>query len=672
MPILPQSDEARRQTESGLGISPWLRCFTAWILLALSPTFLLAQATSLFPQGQNAQNLPASTVPVQAVTASQTDSTPAQKIKLPRSSDRRRAAKLYLQASKLFMAEKFEEAMRDYEKAAKLDPTNASYPLAAEVARNHAVTALIQAAAKDRQQHDNAASRAALARALELNPRSDQVSEHLYQLSDDTLAGKFKPLYEKAASTIGGTTVLAPTAGTHSFHLRTDQRQTIQQVFKAYGIEATLDESVRATALRFNLDDASFTKAAQVLNLATNTFYVPLDAHRALVARNTKENRQKFVQQVSETVYLPGLTASELTETGKMAKDVFDAQQSVVDPSAGTITLRAPASSVKAFNATVGTLLDGHNQVVLDVRMIQLAHTSTRDTGVQLPQSMTAFNVYTEEQSLLTANATAVQEIIDSGLAAADDYMTILGILIAAGTISSDLFSSGIATFGGGLTYSALSPGSATLNFSLNSSDSHQLDNVLLRLGDGEEGKLRLGERYPIQTSSYSDLLTSSSSIAGLTAAGTSSSLAALLSSLTSSTSTTPMIEYQDLGMTLKATPKIMRSGDVALTLDLTVSSLSGSSSNSMPILNNRAYSSVVTLKQGEAVEVVSDLDKTQSRAISGTPGISEIPGLNDLTGDDKQKSYSSLLIIITPHVVRTTQPAGKTPMMRMEKNTAQ
>ena len=41
-----------------------------------------------------------------------------------KSRDRRRAANLYLQGSKLFKDEKFEPAMHDYEQAAALDPTN--------------------------------------------------------------------------------------------------------------------------------------------------------------------------------------------------------------------------------------------------------------------------------------------------------------------------------------------------------------------------------------------------------------------------------------------------------------------------------------------------------------------------------------------------------------------
>ena len=67
-----------------------------------------------------------------------------------RGSDKRRAAKLYLEASKLFVDSQFEEAFAGLRAGGRLDPTNADYRLAAEVARSHAVTALIQAAAKDR------------------------------------------------------------------------------------------------------------------------------------------------------------------------------------------------------------------------------------------------------------------------------------------------------------------------------------------------------------------------------------------------------------------------------------------------------------------------------------------------------------------------------------------
>lgn len=75
-----------------------------------------------------------------------------------------------------------------------------------------------------------------------------------------------------------------------------------------------------------------------------------------------------------------------------------------------------------------------------------------------------------------------------------------------------------------------------------------------------------------------------------------------------------------------------------------------------------------MTLKDGVGAIVSSELDSNESRAISGTPGISEIPGFNDVTNKDVEKNYATLLIILTPHLIRGLQPAGHTPMLRIQR----
>jgi tetratricopeptide (TPR) repeat protein len=629
----------------------------AALLLATSLSGLHAQSASPPAQAPSSQNAPAG-------------SAPDSNAKPSRNSDRRRAAKLYLAASKLFLDQRFEEAMTDYEQAAKLDPTNPNYPLAVGVARSHAVTALIQAAAKDKLRSNEAGARNDLARALALDPRNIEATQHLYELGDNAISGQPRSLYEQAAGAIGEAVVLAPLAGVHSFHLHSDAHQIIQQVFKAYGIDSTVDDSVHSTRIRLDIDDASFEQATRALALITDSFYVPLDPHRVLVALDTRANRQEFTRQNLETIYLSGLNPDEMTGVSNLAKQVFNVQEVALEPSAGTITLRAPADTMNAFNTTIRDLIDGHSQVLLDIRLIQIAHMSERDTGAQPPQTFSAFNVYAEEQSLLNANQGLVQQIISSGLAAPGDTLAILGILLASGQVSSSLFSNGVALFGGGLTESALSPGGATANLNLNSSDSRELDQIQLRLGDGEAGTVKEGERYPIQTSSFSSLSPNVPNIPGLTGAGASGSLSSLLSSLQGAVPSVPQVEYQDLGLTLKTTANVMRNNDVALTVDMKITALSGGSINGNPILNNRAYSGVVTIAQGEAVVVASELDKSESLDISGTPGLSEIPGLSSLAGNDVQRNYATLLIIITPHVIRGTQASGHSPMMRVEQNT--
>ena len=320
----------------------------------------------------------------------------------------------------------------------------------------------IQAAAKDRLLGNDAAARAALARALALDPTNFEASQHLDELADDAARAEPKPLYKQSSGELGAAVPLEPASGVRSFHLRADERQVITQVFKAYGLTAMLDDSVRPTQVRLDLDGASFEEATRILGLVTNCFYVPMDAHGVVVAADTRDKRQRFTPQELETVYLGGLSDDELTQVETLAKNVFNVPEVKADPSAHAITLRAPASSLNAFNATMRDLLDGRSQVLLDVRLIQVAHTSTRNTGAQLPQTMTAFNVYAEEQSILNANQSLVQQIISSGLASPNDPLAILAILIASGQVSSSLLSNGFALFGGGLTESAIAPGTAT------------------------------------------------------------------------------------------------------------------------------------------------------------------------------------------------------------------
>jgi len=587
----------------------------------------------------------------------------------PTGSERRRASKLYLSGAKLYEQEKFEAALKDYQQAAELDPANQNYGMAVEIARSHAVAALIQAAAKARIQGDLQGARAAMSRAFQIDPHDPQLAQHVGELGDNPPSDEIQEQRERATSGLGEMDRLAPTPGVHSFHLRTNQRQIIQDVFKAYGIQVTLDESIRGQQVRFDIDDASFEQATRAVSLVTKSFFEPIDAHRVVVAIDTRDYRAQYTHNGVETVYLSGLSPTEMTDVGNLARNVFELSQMAVNQTSGTLTVRAPQNRLDAFNVTLQSLMDGRSQVLLDVKLIQLAHSRTLNTGVTPPQQVTAFNVYAEEQSILNANQDLVQQIISSGLAAPGDTLAILGILLASGQVSSSLLQSGVILFGGGLTLSGISPKPFTANLNLNSSDSRELDQFQMRLGDGEDGTLKSGTRYPIETSSFSSLGASNLNIPGLNTAGSSADLTSLLGGLGGAAPNIPMIQYEDLGLTLKATPSVMRSGDVALKIDMKISALAGTAINGVPVLANRAWAGVVTVPQNQAVVVATEMDSNESRAISGTPGLSEIPGLNNITSKDTQKNSSTLLVVMTPHVVRSPRRSEHSNMVRIERN---
>ena len=585
--------------------------------------------------------------------------------------EQRKAAKVYLKGVKLLEEQKPEAAWIQLKQAAELEPANGTYLKAAEVARQSAVTQLVQQSSQAHARGDLTAASELLRHALELDPRNESAATHMQQLAEDLskpaigIPSSQDPALVEGRDTEGntiasGAILLEPSKDRHSFHQKMDAKQLVQTVFRAYGIEASVHDSVQSRMVKLDTDDASFAEAAHLIALLTGSFYEPLDPHRVVVARDTRENRTQFQRLQMETIYLPGMTEKELTDVSNLARNVFDAQQSVAEPAAGTLTLRAPGKTLAAFNTTVASLVDGRPQLDLNIKIIQLAHTSMRETGTTFFQQTGLYNVYSEIQTILQQNQAAIQQIIASGLVpnanTLANQIEILAILVASGQLTGTPFNQGFLPFGGGLTQSILTPGPAKLALSLNSSDTRTLEDLHMRLGDDEAGTFKAGMRYPIETSSYSSV-----------------ALPAALSALTGSSTaaqTIPQIQYEDLGLTLKATPRVMRSEDVAITLEMKIESLGGSSLNDIPILNSQQFSGVLTLKAGETAVLLSDLSRQESRALSGLPGVSDIPGLQDVSDITRNQNVARLLILVTPYVLRDPKQLARGPMMKVDKQT--
>ena len=189
----------------------------------------------------------------------------------------------------------------------------------------------------------------------------------------------------------------------------------LRRVLDAYGIRMVDDGSLASLTVRFDADDVDFAQAAHLLNLVTHSFLVPLDPVRVLVAKDTKENHEKYDRLSLETLYLPGLTPTEFSDMSNMAKNVLGVQKATVQPGQGTLTVRAPAANLAALNRTFADLLDGKSEVLLDIKIYKVENTRTSLIGVQLPQTTTVFNVPSELNSVISSNSSLVQQIIPAG-----------------------------------------------------------------------------------------------------------------------------------------------------------------------------------------------------------------------------------------------------------------
>lgn len=568
--------------------------------------------------------------------------------------DRDAARRAFLEGARDIQREDPRAAMEAFGRAANLDPNNRRYGLAQEIARQHLVSGLVQQADKAKILGHLDQSRADIAEAMKIDPRNPIVAQHADELATSHVAGE--PVLQQQG--LAAPIELKPKPGRQSFHIEASEREIARQVLQAFGIQPTIDDSVGGQRVRYVVDNVDFAEAERTLALATGTFLVPLDPARALVARDSRDNRAKFERQAVETVYLPGMSTSEIAEMVTMARNLFAARTVSPLNSESAIMIRAAVPDLTAFNSTIANLLEGRSELQLDVRMYEVDRTKAVDLGMILPQQTTLFNVYSEASSLLQTNSGLVQQIISSGLAAPGDWEAILAILVASGQVTNTILAQPFGTFGGGLSLTGLTFTGGSVNMKLNSSDVRSIDQMQLRVLDQEDATIRSGERYPIITSNYSSLSGSGLSIPGLSNPGLSSSLQNLgvnLSSLqAAATEAIPQVQYQDIGLTLKVTPHIQGPKDVALKFNLQLSSLAGASENDLPILNNRQYEAFTSLKIGQSAVLVSALSRQESDAITGVPGLSDIPGFQNGTNKNTSFNYSELAIVITPHIVRS------------------
>src|SRR5271155_5320419 len=90
--------------------------------------------------------------------------------KLPSARQRREAEKIYLAGAKALEHEDLKTADEDFERAVDLAPGNQQYQAAREIARQHRVTALVQAADKARLPGHEDEARGDLVQAFHLDP----------------------------------------------------------------------------------------------------------------------------------------------------------------------------------------------------------------------------------------------------------------------------------------------------------------------------------------------------------------------------------------------------------------------------------------------------------------------------------------------------------------------
>ena len=577
----------------------------------------------------------------------------------------------------------YETAAQTFAEAIETDPTRPVFYQALTIAQEARVTSLVHDAAKERTSNPAAADRL-LAQARGIDPTNPRITQRdtpavsPLQAPDGLQRLHFLP---------AGAIHAQANQAVHSFHLTTDTRAFAAQLGSVYGLRVAVDPDLQNRQFSIDLDNADYTTAMNVFGMVATVFPTALDDHSVLIATDNEQNRKRFEHLLEETVPLPGYSAEQINEIATMLRTVFDLpdqRQVQSSPLLNALVIRAPEDTLHAMHTVLADLVDSGSEVSVDVKLYSVDSAKVRNLGVTLPTSFTLFSARSEIQNVLNSNASLIQQLIANGAlpATATPAEIAAYLVFVAGLGNGSILQNTLFLFGGGLrslgaangttsSFGVTPVGVATssfpaLNLALQTSEAVSLDDLELRVADRQTAVFKAGSRYPIQTAIFSGAATNStasSSLSSLLARFLGTSTAAALTSVP----TIPQFQYEDLGLTVTATPRVMNHDELAMKLEIKISALSGTSINGIPILANRDISSSLSLRDGETVVMASHVLDNEAAAVNGIPGLNSLPGLRNLTNRSDNDSHTTLVLLVTPHIVRHAHDLHRGPYVSLQ-----
>ena len=404
---------------------------------------------------------------------------------------------------------------------------------------------------------------------------------------------------------IDGREALAPPslAGSpeiRSFNLKGDARMIFEKVAEAYGVLVVFDSEYQSPApFTFRLEDVGFQDALRALEMVSNSFLVPVNAHLAMVFRDTPQKRTERSPTISVAIPIPEhLTTPESQELVTAVQQALDLKRIRTDATHRVVILRDQAFKVQAARAMFQSLSRLISQVDIDVEFISIDKSSSTNYGIGLPNSF---------------------PLVDFG-----------NVMHASSAIPSGL--TNVLAFGGGATFIGLGISEiSTAATSSKSSVMNLLKSQIVTL-DGQAATLHVGDRYPMIQSGYYGAAT-----------GTGQTY-----------SPPPTVSYVDLGLTLKVTPSVHIDEEMTLDLEAEYSVLgAGSSITGIPIVASRKFTGKVRLKNGEWAVIAGLVQTTNADSQNGIAGLADIPFIGKLfSTNSRERDSTEVLLVLKPHLV--------------------
>lgn len=393
--------------------------------------------------------------------------------------------------------------------------------------------------------------------------------------------------------------VLAGAAGVRSFNLRGDAKKLFEDVAAAFGLLVVFDADFQAgRPVQFRVENMDWKQSLRALEALTGSFIVAVNQKVALVAKDTTQKRAEIEPVMSVAIPFPEpLSPQDLQEAARAVQSTFDMTKMGLDNTRRVILFRDRVSRLKPALELMRQLMVHRAQVVTEVELLSVSEESTLNYGVKF-------------QSAYPLTWLGTQRPFGSAETPAAVPASFHGVSLGGGKSMMGL---GLTETG---LFASASKGQAT-----------SVVRAELRGLDGQPAQLHVGDRYPILTAGYY---------------GDTSGPGTVYRP-------PPTVNFEDLGVVLKVTPRTHGSDEVTLELEAEFKTLTGRAENGIPVISNRKFSTKVRMSTRETAIISGLVIETISQSWNGIPGLNSIPALRM---NDKSGNRGQLLLTLRPRVV--------------------
>jgi len=525
----------------------------------------------------------------------------------------------------------YDSAVIHYDRALKADPLNAEYKLKLTRLRFEAGQYHVDQGRKLREMGNLQLALAEFQKALMIDPASP-IAQQEIQNTMNALAAKgaaekapVPAPGEEQPKVMAGPPQLKPLSRAPiNLKMTNDSRVIYDTVAKLAGLTVVFDPDFTSRRIAAELTDVTLEQALDIVSLESKAFWKPVTNDIIFVAPDQAQKRRDYEEEVVRTIYLKNtILPQDLTEIVNGLRQLLDLRRVQQFNAQNAIIVRDTPDKVMLAEKIVNDIDKPKAEVVVQFSVLQARRDRIRDLGINPGTSVTA--TFTPPGAT-TTTTTTTNNTTNNGTTNTNTAGLALNQLRSIGTGD----------------YSITLP-NFTATALLTDSQTRIIDDPEIRMVDGQDAKLRIGDRVPVATGSFQAGV-------GVGATGAGGSIVNPL--------VNTQFQYLDVGVIVDVTPRIHSDNrEVSLKLSIEVSSVTGQQNIggiSQPVISTRKIEHDVRLQDGEVNILGGLIERTNSKSISGWPGLSNIPFLRYFTSEENvENEDQEVLIVVTPHIIR-------------------